>query len=155
MIDDISRIEADTLPRIEATSSVAELRALEAEVLGKKGSLSQLKSGLGKLDADDRKVVGAAMHRTQTSIDVAIAARRATLEAGERAERLAAERLDLTEVRRPRGSGTCTSSPRPGERLEDVFVGMGFTVAEGPEVETDWHNFEALNFPAGHPARAM
>ena len=73
-----------------------------------------------------------------------------------RRQQLEAERLDLTEVLpEPARSGTSTSSPRPSSDLEDVFVGMGFTVAEGPEVETDWYNFGALNFPAGHPARDM
>jgi phenylalanyl-tRNA synthetase alpha chain len=77
-------------------------------------------------------------------------------EGGHNRAPLEAERLDLTEVPRPTPApATSTSSPRPIERLEDVFVGMGFTVAEGPEVETDWHNFEALNFPPDHPARDM
>src|SRR5262249_48320146 len=91
----------------------------------------------------------------KASIDDVIAARRSELAADARGAQLEAERLDLTEypAKRRRGHLHITTSSR--DRLEDVFVGLGFTVAEGPEVETDWYNFEALNLPTGHPARGM
>jgi phenylalanyl-tRNA synthetase alpha chain len=155
MIDDIARIEAAALPRIEAVGSLEELRALDSELLGKKGALSSLKAGLGKLDADDRKAAGAAFQRAQAALETAFDARRIALEGAARADQLERERLDLTEVLPSAGGGHLHLVTQAMERLEDVFVGMGFTIAEGPEVETDWHNFGALNFPPDHPARDM
>ncbi|MDQ2649434.1 MAG: phenylalanine--tRNA ligase subunit alpha [Actinomycetota bacterium] len=155
MIDDIDGIEAAALPRVEAAGTLEELRALEAELLGKKSALTGLKAGLGKLDADGRKAAGAALQRAQSTIGQALAARRAELEAVARAAQLEAERLDLTEVLPTPGGGHLHLTTQAMEQLEDVFVGMGFTIAEGPEVETDWHNFGALNFPPDHPARDM
>ncbi|MDP1818937.1 MAG: phenylalanine--tRNA ligase subunit alpha [Acidimicrobiales bacterium] len=155
MIDDIARIEADAAPRIAAAASLDELRALAAELLGKRSALSSLKSGLGPLDPDARREAGTAINRARDVLQAAVNARRAELEAEARREQLAAERLDLTEVTDATGAGHLHLVTQAMERLEDVFVGMGFTVAEGPEVETDWHNFGALNFPPDHPARDM
>jgi phenylalanyl-tRNA synthetase alpha chain len=155
MIDDIARIEADALPRVEAVTTLDDLRALETELLGKRAPLSGLKAGLGKLDADLRREAGAAMQRARAAIEGALATRRAVLDQAERSILLEAERLDLTEVGPDDGAGHLHLVTQAMERLEDVFVGMGFTVAEGPEVETDWHNFGALNFPPDHPARDM
>lgn len=155
MIDDIARIQADALQRVDAASSLDELRALDVAVVGKKSPLSQLKARLGQLDADDRKRAGAALQQARGAIEAAVAARRQRFEASARAERLAADRLDLTEVAPRELAGHLHLTTQAMERLEDVFVGMGFTIAEGPEVETDWHNFGALNFPPDHPARDM
>jgi phenylalanyl-tRNA synthetase alpha chain len=155
MNDDIARIETAALPRVEAVGSLEELRALETELLGKKGELASLKKGLGRLDADARKAAGAALQQAQATLEGALASRRATLEGAARAEQLEAERLDLTEVLPTPGAGHLHLTTQAMEKLEDVFVGMGFTIAEGPEVETDWHNFGALNFPPDHPARDM
>jgi phenylalanyl-tRNA synthetase alpha chain len=155
MLDDIARIEADAIPRIAAAATLDDLRALDAELLGKRSALSQLKGGLGGLSADERKAAGAALNRAREVLEAALDSRRSGLEAGERATRLAAERLDLTEVVPGAGVGHLHLVTQAMERLEDVFIGMGFTVAEGPEVETDWHNFGALNFPPDHPARDM
>jgi phenylalanyl-tRNA synthetase alpha chain len=155
MLDEIARIQADAAPRIAAAGSLEDLRALDAELLGKKGQLSGLKAGLGALDPDARREVGAAINAARDALDAAVAARRAELEAAARRVTLEAERLDLTEVLPGPGVGHLHLVTQAMERLEDVFVGMGFTVAEGPEVETDWHNFGALNFPPDHPARDM
>jgi phenylalanyl-tRNA synthetase alpha chain len=155
MLDDIARIEADAAPRIAAATTLDDVRALEAELLGKRSPLSALKAGLGGLDADARREAGAALNRARATLEVGLAARRAELGAVARRERLAAERLDLTEVVPGPGVGHLHLVTQAMEHLEDVFVGMGFTVAEGPEVETDWHNFGALNFPPDHPARDM
>jgi phenylalanyl-tRNA synthetase alpha chain len=155
MLDDIARIEAEALPRIAGAVAVEDVRVLDAGLLGKRAPLSQLKAGLGALAPDERKAAGAALNRARTAIEGALAERRTALEAGDRARRLDEERLDLTEVPRGRGVGHLHLVTQATERLEDVFIGMGFTVAEGPEVETDWHNFGALNFPPDHPARDM
>jgi phenylalanyl-tRNA synthetase alpha chain len=155
MLEDIASIEADAAPRIAAATSLDDVRALDAELLGKRSALSGLKATLGSLEADERRAVGAAINRARDGLDAALAARRGELEAVVRRERLGAERLDLTEVPPGVGAGHLHLVTQAMERLEDVFVGMGFTVAEGPEVETDWHNFGALNFPPDHPARDM
>jgi phenylalanyl-tRNA synthetase alpha chain len=155
MIDDITRIGAEAPGRIAAAATLDELRAVEAELLGKKGELTALKKGIGALDPEPRRDAGLAMNEVRAAVDAAVAERRAALESAERAVTLAAERLDLTEVVGGRERGSLHLVTQTWDRLVDVFVGMGFAVAEGPEVETDWYNFEALNIPAAHPARGM
>jgi phenylalanyl-tRNA synthetase alpha chain len=155
MLEEIAAIEADATPRIAAAETLDALRGLDQELLGKRSPLSSFKASLGGLDADGRREVGAALNRVRRSIETALSARRADLEADERRARLADERLDLTEVVPAPGAGHHHLVTQAMQTLEDVFIGMGFTIAEGPEVETDWHNFGALNFPPDHPARDM
>ena len=159
MTDDITgrvrAIGAEAPARVAAASTLDELRAVEAELLGKKGALTELKKGLGALDPDARRTAGQAVNEARTAVEAAVAGRRRDLEAEARAATVAAERLDLTEVVGERERGSLHLVTQTWDRLVDVFVGMGFTVAEGPEVETDWYNFEALNIPAAHPARGM
>jgi len=138
-----------------AATNLEALRAAEIDLVGKKGRIPSLNRTLGQLPPEERKVAGAAINEARGAVEALFEARRVELAAGERAARLAADRLDLTEVPLDpwaRGHRTVITSTR--DRLEDVFVGMGFEVAEGPLVETDWHNFEALNIPIGHPARS-
>jgi phenylalanyl-tRNA synthetase alpha chain len=155
MIDDITRISDAAPATVLAATTLDELRVVESDLLGKKGSLAELKKGLGALDAEGRREVGAALNVARESIEQLVAERRRSLEAIERATMIAAERLDLTETTGHRVRGSVHLVTQTWDRLVDVFVGMGFTVAEGPEVETDWYNFEALNIPAAHPARGM
>ncbi len=155
MIEDIERIRSQAATAVAGSASLEDLKALDAELLGKRSELSALKKGLGRLDADERRRVGQALNAAQDEVRQLLAERRALLDAEARVEQLAAERLDLTEVVRTRRAGHVHLVTQALNRLEDVFVGMGFTVAEGPEVEDDWHNFGALNFPPGHPARDM
>ena len=155
MLDDIAAIEVAAAPRIAAAASLDDVRALDQELLGKRSALSAFKARLGGLDHDGRRAVGGALNRVRDALETALSARGAELEASERQAQLQAERLDLTEGLPGEGAGHLHLVTQAMERLEDVFVGMGFTVAEGPEVETDWHNFGALNFPPDHPARDM
>jgi phenylalanyl-tRNA synthetase alpha chain len=155
MLVEIRAIADAGAARFAGAATLEELAALDTELLGKKGELAALKAGLRDLEADQRKVVGQAINEARAALEAAAEARRATLAAGERAARIAAEALDLTEVAPGERLGHLHLVTQAMEHLEDVFVGLGFTVAEGPEVETDWHNFTALNFPAGHPARDM
>jgi phenylalanyl-tRNA synthetase alpha chain len=155
MLEKIRAIADAGAARIAEAASVDELAALDTELLGKKGELADLKAGLRDLEVDQRKAVGQALNEARSSLEAALAERRGDLVVGERAARIAAEALDLTEVPRGDDLGHLHLVTQAMEHLEDVFVGLGFTVAEGPEVETDWHNFTALNFPAGHPARDM
>jgi phenylalanyl-tRNA synthetase alpha chain len=155
LLEQLAAIEAAALPKIAAAASLDDLRALDADLLGKRSALSEVKAQLGGLDGDGRRAVGQASNRIREGLSAALGDRRAELEAVARRTRLEAERLDLTEVPPGLGSGHLHLVTESIQRLEDVFVGMGFTVAEGPEVETDWHNFGALNFPDDHPARDM
>jgi phenylalanyl-tRNA synthetase alpha chain len=146
---------ADARERIAKVTGLDELKALQAELLGKKAPLATLRQAVGGLDPDTRRVVGQALNAAREAVTGALDERRAALEADARRVTLEADRLDLTEVLPGPGTGHAHLVTRAIEELEDVFVGMGYTVAEGPEVESDWNNFGALNFPEGHPARDM
>jgi phenylalanyl-tRNA synthetase alpha chain len=155
MIDEIRAIEADATGRIGSATSIDEVRALEADLLGKRSAIAGLKKRLGGLDPDERRTAGQAMNDAQAKIRSALAERRDVFAVEARRRRLEQERLDLTEVRPQRHAGHLHLVTQTIERLEDVFVGLGFTVSEGPEAEDDWHNFTALNFLPHHPARDM
>lgn len=155
MLDEISRLTSDGVSRIRSAADLDALDALDRELNGKSSALGALKRQLGGLEPDERRTMGQALNAAQTAIRGAASERRADLAAKARVEQLEAERLDLTELRPPRRAGHLHLVTQTMERLEDVFVGMGFTVSEGPEVEDDWHNFTALNLPAHHPARDM
>ena len=155
MIDEISQISERGAAGVRDASSVAELEALASELLGKSGRLAELRAGLRDVDPDDRRTLGAALNDARTALQTSIDEARARLLESERRAKLAEERMDLTEVIGGGVVGHTHVLTQTREQLEDAFAGMGFTVAEGPEVETDWYNFEALNMPEGHPARSM
>jgi phenylalanyl-tRNA synthetase alpha chain len=152
---EIQRIEDEARVRVNAATSADELRTVEGEVLGRRSALAGLRQRLGELEPDQRRTVGQVLNGAMQALGAAVEERRAVLAAAERTERLLAERMDLTEVLPGRPAGHLHLVTQAIQELEDVFVGMGFTVAEGPEVETDWNNFGALNFPEDHPARDM
>jgi len=153
MIEEIRRAETDAVARAANADSLDALDGVDRDELGKRSPLSAFKRRLGQLAADERRSTGAALNAATEAVRQAVAARRTELTAGERSSRLAADRLDLTEVRPSQEIGHLHLVTSVIEELEDVFVGLGFTVAEGPEVEDDWHNFTALNFGEHHPAR--
>jgi len=155
LIDDIRAAREAALERIAAAATLDDIAALDTQLLGKRGDLAQLKTRLGSLGSvDERKAAGQQLNEATAAVASALAGTRDELGAAEGERRIAAERLDLTEhVARPR-RGRPHLVTQAQERLEDVFVGLGFQIAEGPEVETDWHNFEALNMGEGHPARS-
>ena len=123
-------------------------------MLGKRGALARSKAGLGALPAEERRDAGRAVNEAVAAVQAALDERRATLAAEARRLQLAEERLDLTEALGHPRRGHAHLVTQATERLEDTFIGLGFQIAEGPEVETDWHNFEALNMPPSHPARS-
>ncbi len=149
----VASAAVEALAKIGAANAVAELSQIETDVLGRRSRLVELRRGLGGLDADRRREVGQSLNLAVGEVERTIAERRAELDAIERRARLEAERLDLSEFTPQRRRGHLHPFTAAWERLEDVFVGMGFQVAEGPEIETEWFNFGALNFPEGHPAR--
>jgi phenylalanyl-tRNA synthetase alpha chain len=140
---------------LEAAGSLEDLARVSTDHLGKKSAISEAKKQLGALDPEARRAAGQALNRVRDDIERELDARRAALAAVERRAKLETERLDLTEIRERRRLGHLHLVTQARDRLEDLFVGMGFTVAEGPEIEDDWHNFGALNFAPGHPARDM
>lgn len=155
MIDANPTLIDDARARIATAATLEDLHAVDADVLGKRSALATAKADLGALDPSARKDAGRALNDARQVIEAALLERRGVLEAAAREARLEGERLDLTEVVPARRRGHLHLVTQARDRLEDVFVGMGFTVADGPEAETDWYNFGALNFPPGHPARNM
>lgn len=156
LISTVQSAVAEALGRVSAAPDVDAVAALSAELLGKKGVFAQAKAGLGALSSvDEKKAAGQAVNEALQTVSAALDARRAELAAAERTVQLQAERLDLTEFVVAPTRGHAHIVTQAWERLEDVFIGLGFQIAEGPEVETDWYNFEALNMPPSHPARGM
>lgn len=158
--DQLSNALAEGLVRIESVASTDELRALVASLTGKKGALAAVKSSLGKVaDIDERKALGQQVNEAMEALQKAADARHAALRAGEFSSQIEADRVDMTELAlapsASRRRGRMHLVTQATERLEDVFIGLGFQIAEGPEVETDFYNFEALNMPPSHPARSM
>ena len=145
----------DAEKQIADAATLADLATLETELVGKRSALAERKAALGTLPPEERKDAGRALNEIRSAIDEALTARRAQLTEIERTHRLEAERLDLTELQPNRARGHLHLVTQAIDDLVDTFVGLGFVVAEGPEVETDWYNFGALNFPVGHPARNM
>ena len=158
--EEVDRLERDAADALAAAASSAELAEVETAVLGKRSALAAAHRHLAALDPDARRAAGKALHDARTRLEALAAARGEELVAAERALMLGRDRLDLTEVtareiRSAMTRGRLHLVTQTRRELEDVFVAMGFTVAEGPEAETDWYNFEALNIPPAHPARSM
>ena len=156
MIDEVAAARDAALAKVAAAANAADARALESELLGKKGPFAEFKAGLGRLaTADEKKAAGQAVNEATTAVSDALAARLDSYAKAERLQQLEVERLDLTEIVTRPGRGHAHIVTQAWQRLEDVFVGLGFQIAEGPEAESDWYNFEALNMPPDHPARSM
>lgn len=152
---ELSAAQTGAEAAIAAATTLDSLAEAEREATGKKSVAARVKESIKSLDAAERPVVGQALGAYNAAIAAAVAARREVLDAAVAADRLAGERLDLTLGTHGTRRGHLNLISQVRRELEDVFVGLGYQVAEGPEVEDDWHNFEALNFPPGHPARAM
>lgn len=155
MGDEVEEIAAAGVARVASAPDPDALHEVEIDLLGKRSRLGELKATLRDLDPEARKVLGASVNAARERIEAAVAARRSELDAAVRRARLEGERLDLTESLGRGRPGHAHPITQTWERLEDTFVGMGYRVADGPEVETDWFNFEALNLPPSHPARSL
>ncbi|MEQ1715555.1 MAG: phenylalanine--tRNA ligase subunit alpha, partial [Hyphomicrobium sp.] len=155
MPNDLSKLETELLAEIAAASDLAALDAVRVSSLGKKGRVSELMSKLGALPAEDRKAFGAAVNAVKTQVTDALETRKAVLESGALDARLATERADITLPVRlgPQGEGRIHPVAQVMDELIEIFADMGFSVAEGPDIETDENNFDKLNIPADHPAR--
>jgi len=140
---------------IDVAKDERQLDDVRVRYLGKKGELTALLKSLGQLDAAERPAAGAAINAAKTAVQEHIAERRQTLAASQLAEQLAADSVDVTLPGRRQSIGGLHPITLTMERIEAIFVGAGYGVVTGPEVENDYYNFEALNIPAHHPARAM
>jgi phenylalanyl-tRNA synthetase alpha chain len=154
-VKDLESLVARALADTDASADLAALDAVRVAALGRKGSVTELLKGLGSLPAGERKAAGAAINAAKGRIAAAIDARRAALESADLERELASGAIDVTLPGRGQSVGGLHPVTRTRLRIEAIFRRAGFTVAEGPEVEDDFHNFEALNIPANHPARAM
>jgi phenylalanyl-tRNA synthetase alpha chain len=142
------------LAAIAAAADEAALEDVRVQALGKKGEISLRMRELGGMSPEERQVAGPALNALKDEIGAAIAARKAALADAALDERLRTEWLDVTLPSRPRRQGTIHPISQVTEEVTAIFADMGFSVAEGPQIETDWHNFDALNIPGHHPARA-
>jgi phenylalanyl-tRNA synthetase alpha chain len=151
----IESLTRQALADIAAATSPDVLEALRVALLGKHGSITAQLKALGTLPADQRKQAGEAINRARDTIGDSLAARRIELDAAALDVRLTTETIDVTLPGRNGSRGGLHPVSRTLERITDIFARLGYELADGPEVEDDWHNFEALNFPPHHPARAM
>ncbi len=155
MAESLQDIVAAAEREIDAAGDLAALEALRVRYLGKKGVLTQRLKTLGQLPPAERPQAGQEINRAKQALAERLQARRAALEVAAREARLARERVDVTLPGRRRASGGLHPVTRTIDRIVDLFAEVGFEVREGPEIEDEYHNFEALNIPAHHPARAM
>jgi phenylalanyl-tRNA synthetase alpha chain len=152
---DLETLAARARVSVAACTSLAGIEELKVELFGKKGAITALLKTLGTLAPDARREAGARINSVRDEIGALVAARQGELEDEELERRLAAGRIDVTQPGRGQQPGGLHPITRVRRRIEALFRNSGFSVEDGPEVEDDWHNFEALNIPANHPARAM
>ncbi|WP_339228336.1 phenylalanine--tRNA ligase subunit alpha [Oceanobacillus sp. FSL K6-2867] len=155
MKEQLEAIQAEALQRIIATETIRELQDIKVAYLGKKGSLTGVLRGMGKLSKEERPVVGEIANLVRAAITTALEEKTEKLEMEELEKQLEAETIDVTLPGRPVKVGGPHLLTSIVQEIEDLFIGMGYEVREGPEVETDYFNFEALNLPKNHPARDM
>lgn len=154
-MENLDALVAQALAAVQQATDVNALEQIRVQYLGKKGELTQVMKTLGNLPADERPKVGALVNEAKEQVQSRLNERKELLESAALNEKLAAEQVDVTLPGRGQLSGGLHPVTRTMERIEEFFARIGYAVAEGPEVEDDYHNFEALNIPGHHPARAM
>ena len=154
-MNDLDQLVSAALAEFAAAPTPAELENAKARFMGKSGRVTELLKGLAALSHDEKKTRGAEINQTKQRIEAALTARRQAMAAEQLDAQLKAEALDVSLPGRQRGVGGLHPVSRTIERIEEIFGSMGFDVAEGPEIETDWMSFTALNNPENHPARSM
>ncbi len=155
MREQLQHLRKDALQQLEAADSVADLERVRVGTLGKKGALTRLLRGLGRVSAEERPALGVLANEIKAAFNQKMAERSALLKKRALETRLETERLDITLPGRRREAGGVHPITRALEEIGAIFRQLGFPAATGPEVESDWHNFGALNIPADHPAREM
>ena len=154
-MENLDSIVASALSAVEAASDVAGLDDIRVQYLGKKGELTSLLKNLGKLSAEERPKAGGLINKGKQQVQEAVNSKKAVMEQAALEAKLAGEAIDVTLGGRGQDLGTVHPVTRTMERISEYFGNIGFTVEQGPEIEDDYHNFEALNIPDHHPARAM
>ncbi len=154
-MENLEALAAEAAAKIAAAEEGRALEQLRVDYLGKKGHITALLKSLGKLSAEQRPAAGAEINRVKQALAEQITERKVLMEEAAIANKLAAETIDVTLPGRGQQLGGLHPVTKTIERITEFFEGIGFDVAEGPEIEDDYHNFEALNIPAHHPARAM
>ena len=152
---DLKELETDLLAKVEAAATEAALEEVRVGALGKKGVVSERMKTLGKMSPEERKEAGPALNGLKNRIGNAIETKKASLDEAALNARLASKKIDVTLPVRPEPKGTIHPVSQVTEEIIAIFSAMGFDVAEGPDIEDDFHNFTALNFPPDHPAREM
>ena len=152
---DIETLQTELMAAIESADTLEALEAVRVSALGKQGSVSALLKTMGGMSPEERQTQGPIINGLRESITTALTAKKADLETAELNRRLATERVDMTLPAPDVPRGTIHPVSQVMDELAEIFADMGFAVAEGPEIEDDWHNFTALNIPETHPARAM
>ena len=151
----LDQIVSQAQAAFEAASDAPSLENAKAQFLGKAGLLTEQLKGLAALPPEEKKTLGAAVNQAKQAIEALLNARRQALADAQLAQRLAAEAIDITMPGRGSGLGSVHPVMQSWQRIEDIFRSIGFDVADGPEIETDWFNFTSLNNPLNHPARSM
>jgi phenylalanyl-tRNA synthetase alpha chain len=154
-MSDIETLQTELMAAIESADTLDALEAVRVSALGKQGSVSALLKTMGGMSPEERQSQGPIINGLRESITTALTAKKADLETAELNRRLATERVDMTLPAPDAPRGTIHPVSQVMDELAEIFADMGFAVAEGPEIEDDWHNFTALNIPETHPARAM
>ena len=152
---DLASLKSAALAAVAEAATLDALETVRIDLLGKQGSISALLKTLGQMSPEERQTTGAAINALREAVTGAIAEKKAALEAAALDARLATERLDMTLPAPETPMGSVHPVSQVMDELAEIFADMGFAVAEGPEIEDDWHNFSALNIPETHPARAM
>ena len=155
VVESIEELRKEALSAVSSAGSTSDLESVRVRYLGRSAGLTEIKKSIRDLSPEERREVGGAANRATKEIEAALAERLERVAATEREERLRAEAVDVTLPGVPYPKGALHPSMRVIDELVDFFVGLGYRVAEGPEVETDYYNFTALNIPPGHPARGM
>lgn len=155
MKDRLEALRVEALAQLQEVADAGRLNDLRVHYLGKKGQLTEILRGMGGLSAEERPVIGQVANDVRAAIEAVLADKQAAFDRAETAHRLAAETIDVTLPGRSVAAGSIHPLTKVTQEIEDIFLGMGYTIAEGPEVETDYFNFEALNLPKDHPARDM
>ena len=151
MKEKLKKIQDEALAAISATD--ASLEQIKIQYLGKKGELTAILRGMGALSAEERPVVGQLVNEVKVAIENAIAEKNVILKQKQLEDQLKNEKIDVTMPSTPIKVGKIHPLTQVQREIEDIFIGMGFSIAEGPEVELDYYNFQALNIPENHPAR--
>lgn len=155
MKEKLEALRQEALDQLQGVEDVQQLNDLRVKYLGKKGALTEILRGMGALSAEERPVIGQVANDVRGAIEAVIESKQEVFQKAETEKRLQAEKVDVTLPGRKMKQGGVHPLNRVIQEIEEIFIGMGYEIAEGPEVETDYYNFEALNLPKNHPARDM